>query len=626
MLNFMRDFASTIWGKILGAVLLIGLAGFGIQNVILTLGNDTIAKVGDEEIGTQDFQRAYQAQIRAFAQQTGQTPTDAQALQLGIPGTVISQLASNAAVVVLARQNGIGVSDETLAKQIRDDPNYQGVLGTFDRAVFDSVLQQNGLTEAQFFALQAKSAQREQVGLGLFDGSPTPAVGADLLNAYSNTTRTVEYFTLNQTSVADPGTPTGADLADYLKEHQQDYRTKETRTADIVYLDPDVLATQNPPTEDEIRAEYDRTKDQLTRPEKRHIQQVLLSTPELESVFDEAQKAGVPFDKVVADTKSSPTDLGLLAKSDVSDPALADAAFALSKAGDFTIIPGVAGNRAVGVTEIQPGGVISYEDAKADIAKRLGADKARAGYPELQDQIESLRAALKPLKDIAQRFNLPVETVTLTSDGTALSDVPGLADDNRSKIATAIFSGTEGKLAPTVTFGSTSNAWFDLTKVEPARNQTLADVHDAVAAAWTNQKIDQELQDATKAIMAELDSGKSFADVAAEKNQFTTVSPPITRQGDSTSVLTGDVASKIFDGPDDSHGWVVDKDGEYLLYHVTDVTPPSSAPDAKIVAFLGNSIRGSLTSQFINALRDSYGVHINQQALSQLLNLDQTAQ
>lgn len=626
MLDFMRRFASSLVGKILGGILLIGLAGFGIQNVILNLGGDTIAKVGDQEISTRDFQRAYQQQLQAFGQRTGQTPTNEQALQLGIPSAVIFQLAGNAALVQLANRYGVGVSDEALAKQVREDPSYFGILGTFDRAIFDQTLQQNGLTEAQFFGLQAKAAQREQLGLAFFSGAPVPKAAATLLNNFQNGTRTAEYFTLNETSIADVGTPTDADLEAYLKAHQDTYKTKETRTVDLIYLNPDVLAPLYQPSEDEIKAEYDKTKGQLTTVEKRHIEQVVLNTPELEKAFTDAQAAGTPFADVVAATKASPNDFGVLAKADVTDPALADAAFGLAKAGDFTIIPGVAGKRAVAVTEIQAGGQVSYEDAKADIAKRLASDKARQGYPELQDQIESLRAALKPLKDIAERYKLPIETVTLTADGSALSAVPGLAQDDRSKISEAVFAATQGKLPPTVNFGSTSNAWFDLSKVDPARDQTLAEVHDAVVTAWTNDKIDAALQAEVKSIMAELDGGKSFADVATEKNQFTTVSPPITRRGDGSNVLTAQVADKIFSSGPDGHGWVVDGDGEYLVYHVTDATPPTGNPADNIVAFVNNSLRSSTTSEFITGVRDSYGVHINQQALAQALNLDQPTQ
>ena len=626
MLNLMRRFASTWVGKILGGLLLVGLAGFGISNVLLDLGSTTLARVGDEDITTVQFQRAYNQQLNQYAQQTGQQPTPEQALQLGIPTAVIAKLASDAAINQTAVKLGIGVSDAKLADMVRTDSSFFGVLGTFDRSIFNQVLQSSGYTEAEYFDLQARAARRQQVAIGLFAGTAIPATAATLLNRYRNDTRTVEYFTLNGTSLASIPTPTEDDLAAYLKTNQKNFRTKETRTADVVYLDPDILSAQYQPTEDEIKAEYDRTKAQLTKIEKRDIQQVALADDAKATFFQQQHDAGVSFADALTASGLKATDLGLLAKTEVNDEALADAAFGLSKEGDFTIIPGIGGKRVVAVTKIEAGGQIAYDDAKADIAKRLAVAKAKAAYADLQDQIEELRAAFKPLKDIATRFKLPIETVALTADGAQLAAVPGLPKEDQSKVAGGIFAATPGKLAPTVSFGATQNVWFDLTKVDAARDQTLAEVHDAVSNAWTTEKTENALLTEVKSIIADLDSGKSFQDVAAAKSQFATLSQPITRDGDKTPVLSQTVATAIFSAGPDSHGWVIDGDGDYLVYHVTDVTPPTGDPASNITDFLTNSTRDELYAEFISGIRDEAGIKINQQALSQILNLDPTAQ
>ncbi|MDO8359282.1 MAG: hypothetical protein Q7T08_04500, partial [Devosia sp.] len=204
--------------------------------------------------------------------------------------------------------------------------------------------------------------------------------------------------------------------------------------------------------------------------------------------------------------------------------------------------------------------------------------------------------------------------------------VTGLEDADKTKVATAVFKAEQGKLAPTVAFSATKNLWFDLSKIEAARDQTLDEVHDAVATAWTNGKTEEALQAEVKAIIADLDAGKSFQDVAAARSQFATISQPITRDGDKTSVLTQMVATQNFSSGADSHGSAIDGDGDYLLYPVVDVTPPTAEPDANIKDFLASSTRDALYAEFIGGLRDEAGIKINQQTLSTVLNLDQTAQ
>jgi peptidyl-prolyl cis-trans isomerase D len=621
MLNLMRRFATTLVGKILGGLLLIGMAGFGISNVLLDLGSTTLARVGNEDITTTQFSRAYQQQLNQFAQQTGQMPTSQQALQMGIPTSVIARLASDSAINQLAVSYGIGVSDAQLAKMVREDPSFANTLGNFDRATFQQVLAQSGYTEAEYFDLQTRAARRQQIAMGLFAGSPVPKTAAELLNRYRNDTRTVEYFTLNSTSLPDIAAPTDDDLKAYLKDHQTEFRTKETRTADVLVLTPEAMAAlpDYQPTEDEIKAEYDKTKDSLTKVEKRQIQQVALTDPSKESFF-------TPGSNFLDDVKAAgltATDFGLQAKSEVIDPAVADAAFGLAKEGDFAIIPGIGGKRVIGVTKIEAGVTTSYEDAKPAVARNLAIAKAKAAYADIQDQIESLRAGLKPLKEIADRYKLPVSTVTITAGGPELSSVTALPEADRAKVATAIFAATQGKLAPTVAVNSNENIYFDLSRVEAARDQTLDEVKDKVTAAWTAAKTDAALKAEVDAIVKELDGGKSFQDVAAERTQFATISQPITRDGDKTNVLTQQVATAIFSKGPDSHGWAIDGDGEYVVYHVTDVTPAQGEGDKNIKDFLENSERDALYAEFVGGIRDEAGIKINQQALSQLLNLDQ---
>ncbi len=606
MLHFMRRFANSIGGKILGVALVIALAAFGVPSILATLDANIITRVGDEDITALDFQRLYQQNLNAFAQQTGQLPTNEQAIQFGIPTSVLNQLTTRAAINQFAVRNGVGVSDTKLADLVRSDQSFFGVLGSFDRQIYDQYLRQQGMTSEQYFELQRKAARRQQIAIGLFAGSQVSKTGLDLLNRYRNDLRTVEYFTLNSTSLPEIPTPTDADLTTYLTEHQADFRTQETRTADVLVLNLDTLGAlpDYQPTEDEIRAEYDRTKDALTKVEKRTIKQVSLPDAGAEKVFTDAQAAGTDFNTALLTSGLTAIDIGTLAKAEVNDTALAEAAFGVPKAGDFVIIPGIGGKRVVGVTAIEAGGTIAYEDAKADIAKRLANDKAKAAYVDIQDQIEELRAAFKPLKEIADRYKLPVTTVSLTAGGTELSTVPGLAEADRAKAAQAIFAGDVGKLSATVAYGATNNLWFDLSKIDVARDQTLDEVRDAVSTAWTNAKTDELLKAQVDEIIAALDSGKPFQDIAAERSQFATISAPINRDGDGTTVLNQAVATNIFSTGPDSHGWAVNGDGDYLVYHVIDVTPPTGEPGKDITDFLTNANRDGLYADLITGLTD----------------------
>jgi peptidyl-prolyl cis-trans isomerase D len=618
MLDALRKFGNTWYGKLFFMVLMLGLAGFGVSDVWTTLGSTDVATIAGNPISQRDFQRAYNNALNGLAQQTGRMPSQQEAIAYGVPSMVLNDLASKVAINKLGEDIGLGVSDDKLGEMVRNDPNFAGTLGSFDRANFIAVLQQSGYTEAEYFDLQTTAARRQQIASGLFGGTPTPQAAVDLVNRYTGDKRSIDYFVLNAESLQGIPTPTDDDLAAYLKDHQTEFRTSETRTVDMMVLSIATLAATEEVTEDEIAAEYERTKQSLTKLETRDIKQVALKTPEQEQAFTAGKASGASFADLLASTGLPEEDLGTLAKAKISDTQLADAAFGLAL-NDYAIIPGVGGKRVITVTAIQPGGQVSLADAHDQIKKSLAEKQARTDFADKLDEIETLRAAFKPLGDIAGRYGLEVKTIALTSDGAALADDPDVAEDQRGKIASAIFDAETGDLAPSVTLGSNASVWFDLKNIAPARDQTLDEVHDAVAAAWTKQKTDAALTAQVTRSMDEMKAGKSLDDVAAEANQFPVLSPPFTRDGDGTTVINRAVAQAVFAGGPDHYGSAVNGDGDHVIFQVVGVTPAAGVADAKDKQFVGNSTRDSLYAEFIGAVQADVPMSVNTAALQAVI-------
>ncbi len=170
--------------------------------------------------------RLYQQNLNAFAQQTGQLPTNEQAIQMGIPTQVLSQLTTRAAINQFAIRSGVGVSEPKLVELVRADPTFFGVLGTFDRSVYEQVLRSEGLTSEQYFETQRKAARRQQIAIGLFGGSQISKTSSNLLNRYRNDLRTIEYFTLSPAGIEQP-VPTDEELA--ALPHRKSGRVSHSR-------------------------------------------------------------------------------------------------------------------------------------------------------------------------------------------------------------------------------------------------------------------------------------------------------------------------------------------------------------------------------------------------------------
>ena len=162
------------------------------------------------------------------------------------------------------------------------------------------------------------------------------------------------------------------------------------------------------------------------------------------------------------------------------------------------------------------------------IVAKLASDKARAAYVDIQDQIEELRAAFQPLEQIAERYRLPLTTVTLTVAGTELSAVPGLAEADRAKAAQAIFAAEVGKLdryrhlwrQPTI-YGSTSAT----SRLHATRRSTKSATPSPPPGSPPRPTSCSRPR-STKSSPTSTAASRS-PDVAAERSQFATISPAV---------------------------------------------------------------------------------------------------
>lgn len=620
MLDSLRGFAKSWPGKVMGAFLLVGVAGFGINNVIMDLGSNTVSRVGSEEIDSREFLRAYQQRLNAFAQQYGSVPTTEQAMGLGIPGQVLQSLQAQAALDDLGNQLGLGVSEARLSEMLREDPNFAGTLGTFDPASFAQILAANGLTEAEYFRDQGDQAQQDQLLLSLFGDVQLPQQASVLLNHYQGDQRTIEYFALNETNLEPAPAPTEEELAAYLAEHQSEFRTVETRNVQMLRLSPADLAATKTIDDAAIAAEYERSQASLTQPERRTIQQVVL-TQEQVAAFEAGKAAGTPFAQLVTEAGVTPTDLGTLAQADVTDAGLATAAFGLA-AGDFVIIDGASGKRAVHVSAIEEGGVPTLEEAREQIAQNLALVEARNEIADIQDQVEELRAAFRPLTEIAERFGLELYKANVTAGGSELSVIPDLAPEDATRISQAIFKAEQGQLTAALPLAGSGNLYFDLTAIEPARDQTLEEVREEVTQAFETERTNDALIETAAAAAERVANGELIADVAASFNTFPQLSAPFGRFGSEDGTIDATVASAVFAGGDTHSGSAVSQSGEFLVFQVSGTMPAEGPLDEQQAEAQQAQLQSDILQDFVLAVLNDAQPRINQTALDQALALN----
>jgi peptidyl-prolyl cis-trans isomerase D len=627
MLRGLRKASANWLGKTVMAVvvgfLIVAFGIWGIGDIFRGFGLSTVAKVGATEITMDQFRDLYNDRLQQIGRQFNKAFTSDQARALGVDRQLLAQLMAQAALDDRARRMQLGISNDELGRQIREDPTFRGLSGQFDQERFQEAIRLIGYTEQRFVAEKRRDAVRAQLISSLVGGVATPKVAADAFNRYENEERSIDYVRIDGSKVGDIPQPTDEQLTAYFNDHKFLFRAPEYRKVTILSVDPEELAKSVDVSDADLQKEYDFRRDRYTTPEQRQVQQIVFPNEDDARKAADRISAGTSFDTIITERglKPSDTDLGLVAKSAILDPAIAEAAFALKPGAVSAPVQGRFGTALVRVTKIEPEKVRTFEEVKTELKHDLALTRTRGEVADLHDKVEDERAGGARLDEIGQKLKLPVRTLDAVdrsgrgADGQLISGLP-----NAQELLSGAFSAdVNAQTDPLQTSGG-GLIWFEVNAIEPSHDRPLAEVKDRVVSSWRDSQIADRVTAKATEIADKLKGGAAFKDLAAANGLKIENAKGLKRAG--SEALPASVIEAVFrtakDGVGDSPG----KDPtEHLVFRVTDVTEPpfdATAPDAKRISdAMTNAITDELLSQYVARLEADLGTTVNGSALNQ---------
>jgi peptidyl-prolyl cis-trans isomerase D len=627
MMEALRRGAGSWVAKILLFVLIISFAVWGVADVFTGYGQRSLARIGETEISADEFQNAYQNEISALSSRLGRRLTPEQARAFGIDSRVLSRLIGSAAIDTHAHQLGLAFPDAEVASAIRSDPAFKGMSGGFDRSQFNELLRQNGISEARYFTERKSAGLREQITETLLGDIVPPSIAVDVIHRYRGETRTISYFTLDPEKSAKTAEPDEAKLKEYYEQNKRSFVAPEYRKLNVLLLTTDVVKKLVPVTDEEVKDHYERNKAKFNDPEKRRVQQ--LSFPDMaaaekayaalstaKSFEEKAQELGF---------KESDYDLGLLARSDLIDPSIAEAAFSLEKGKMSKPIAGQFTTAIVRVLDIQPGRQRTFEDVKAQIADELAGERSGREIQSLHDKIDDERGAGKPLKEIADQLHLKFVAVDATDRaGKTPQNQPAFEHAEGQKLAASGFEGEVGFDRETIELED-GYAWVEVVAVTPERQKPFEEVAEDVKRQWLEAERKKALAAAAQALVERIDKGDKPEAVAKELGLKLETSQPFKRS-EPVAALTQTGARQVFALANGKAASVETPDGKSRsVVVVTQITPPpapSKEQSERISAELTRQLQSDLLSEYVAALQTRFGVSVNDAVLKRTLGLD----
>jgi peptidyl-prolyl cis-trans isomerase D len=545
--------------------------------------------------------------------------TSAQAHELGLDRQVLSNLIADAALDVRARSLGMAISEASIIAAVRSDPSLQDASGQFSPERFDQALRDSGLTERGFFVSQSKAYMRQQIETPLIDGLAAPKPLVDLLARVEAQTRAIDYVALPPSAAGDIPAPADDALKAYFTERKDQYRAPEYRALEILLVDPSTLANPADVSDDDAKADYDKVRDaRFAAPEKRKLQQIVF--PDQASADDaEAKiKAGASFDDIVKarNLHDSDVELGETTKMAMFDQTIADAAFALPQDGVSEVVKGQFGPAILRVVSITPGAAKTFDEVKDTLKKEIALNRVANQVQTLHDKIEDARVAGKTLAEAARSVGLEARAIaSVDAQGRDEKDVALDLPDQAELLAAAYASDVGVDDAPLQT-NSRGWLWFDVMKVDPARDRTFDEVKDQVEKQWRSDAVAKALAAKSDDMVKQLEGGATLQSLAQGAGLEAKSAADLRRNGGGG--LAPSLVNAVFTVPAGGAGSAATPEGRVVFKVTGDATPSTNFDDpaAKtIAAHLTEGMQTSVVAQFVNALERELGVQIHANVL-----------
>lgn len=620
MLDAIRR-GSTGWlAKILLAVLVFSFAIWGVADVFTGWGRGSIAKVGDRDIRVEDFQRAFQNELKTISDRSGRRISAEDARAAGLDNRILSQLMAGAAVSEHAAELNLAVSDALLLDALKKDPVFAGPDGSFSRIGFEDALYRAGFTEKGYLAIRRNDELRQQLTDALTKAVVTPQSLIDVANTWQGETRGVEYFTIDADKVITVPEPDEAQIKEAYEKNKSRFMAPEYRTLSVLVLSPDELKKQMDVSDEEIASSYADTKDRYDVPERRRVQQIPFKDKTAAEAAKKAIEEGKSFGTVALDSgaKTTDIDLGLVKKNDLIDPKIAEAAFALEKDSVSDVVEGRFATVLLRVTDIQPAVLRTFDEVKDDVRDNLAKYKAEGKMQDLHDEIEDNRGAGKTLKEIAETLKLKYYDVpatdTFNKDKEDKQAIPLQDVNNIMKTAFASQVGLENEA---VELADGSYAWVDVVDITAKKLRPFDDVKDEAKKLTIDNERALKLNELAAKLVDKANNGETLTALASEAGDpKVETTPPFNRKTEPQG-LTKAAVKQVFALPLGKTGSTTSAQNDSrTIFKLTKIIPAKPATEEQreqISQAIKNEITNDVLGEYVAALQTRFGATINQQ-------------
>jgi peptidyl-prolyl cis-trans isomerase D len=515
MLAAVRTFAKSWVAAVLIGLLIVSFAVFGIHDVFRQGFKDAVVVAGDRTVSSPEFKRMFENAMKSVSQQNGGQPIPLDvAAANGLDKRVLQSVAQDEAFAALLQKIGLRIGDKQVAAEIQKIPGFfDRVSGRFDKATYQQLLGQNGLTPEIFERSVKDDLENQQMASGIVSGLRLPRAYAAIAAIYQLETRDVAWFTVEPSNVAKVAPPSDAQLTAFMKENAAQLTKPEFRVITVVRFSPAAVAPGIAVSEDDVKKRYEFRKDTYATPETRTVVQIPAKDAAAGQKIAAGLSAGQPPAVVAKSVGVDAITYDAKPQTAISDRKVAVAAFAMA-AGQVAPVQGDLGMAVIKVVSVTPGKTVPLEQARPVIEAELKKDAAGQKVYDLTQAYDDAHQKGASLTEAAQKAGVPALTMgPLSKEGRDPQGQPvmGLSQ----KLVDTAFSLPEGGESEVQDAGGGEYFAVHIDRITPPALPALAEVREQLARVWTMRETAKLMQAKADSLAERVRKGETLDAVAS---------------------------------------------------------------------------------------------------------------
>lgn len=550
MLQSLRDNLKGAVAVFVMAIFVVPLVLFGVEQLFVgSVGGTDAAVVNGEGISQRDLQREIVTEKTRLQQQFDLTSSDPRLDDSNLRGPALERLVRRSALFTMAKEGRMGVSKEQLWRDIAQIDAFQ-IDGQFDYQLFKERIS-NFYTPATFLDASAKDYVLRQLSIGLTNSSFVTDADLSLIAAITQQKRSFYTVRIPATSLGEVVVDE-VEIRQFYDANPERYMEPETAQIDYLELSLDQLASEQTPSEADVRTAYEIEVSEFKARPRYKVAHILVEDGDASETKVEAIQAqlsaGAEFSDLAAEysddlgSKDNGGELGDMVE-DAFPKAFVAATKTLEKgavSGPVKTDSGTHFIKVLDISDVQPP---SFAERQQVLENQIARQAAREEFIVKMAKMDELTFGVDSLAPAAEALGLEVQT------SEPFTRAGGNAIASNKEVLDAAFADDvlmEGQNSRVLELSGDKAVVVRMHKHTPQALQPFASVSDDIRAQLVREKTEMAMLSKAKVLEDKLRASSDAQAVAEELGYEYVWHEALDR---STSDLDRQTLNKAFELP-----------------------------------------------------------------------------